>query len=355
MNSPLRWCLFLVLVGIMISGAAGCTQQQEVNLPYISTFEVSSQVLQPGDAAHYVIKVNNAEEILLYEAGINIGRWNGPPSGTHTHKITFQGMPANAIPTDNGKFEARLVVSNAKGKQDKELMLSVAAPAIAAAGQPGASTAENKSYWLEQSFLSEASPEPAQDTSNASPPMENPPQFADCDCASGCNYCLEAGDAASGGFTQKCSDEPCFSSPNQNEEFYCYKEPEGWCCNNTQVSQSTKTECTNMGGSYWSINQNEAIQACQPKGYCCYNGQVYYPVTQAECAQRGGSYWSTDQAQVMERCQPATCWCCTNGRVFQMTQAECAQEGGTCYATQAQALEQCRKGEAVPPAPELQR
>ena len=351
MNSPLRWCLCLVLVGIMISGAFGCTQNQEVNLPYISSFKVSSQILKDGDAANYVIKVNNAEEILLYEAGVNIARWNGPPSGTHTHKITFKGMPANAIPTDDGKFEARLIVSNKKGKLEKELQLSVAAPAIPAAGQPGAPdnrTGENKSYWLDQTFVSDASLEPpletSQETSDASPPMEYPPQFADCDCAGDCNYCLEAGDAASRGYTQ-CSDELCYSSPNQDKKFYCYKAPEGWCCNDTQVSPANKAQCDQVGGKWYAIKA-QAQQACQPMCYCCARDGRVGLVTVDECRSVGGNCYAT-QYEAMQACQPP-CWCCVGGSVYQTNQSQCTQMGGNCYDNQGAAAAACQEVGPIP-------
>jgi len=330
-----------VLAGTIISGAVGCAPKG--NLPYISEFKANSP-LKEGDAANYVIKVNYATKILFYEAGVLIGEFNGPPTGTH--KFTFKGMPANSIPTENGKFEALLVISNDKGKLEKKLLLSIATPAPPQAALTGSSDNETgqRSYWGNQSFLQVSSTEPTPEptTSNISPPTDYPPKFVTC--PQGCCNCLEPGDAAAQGFTQRCSDELCYYSPGQVEKYYCYKDPEGWCCANGTVNQATKTECKGLGG-YWSLNQNDAMQACQPKGYCCYNGQVYYPVSQSECAQRGGSYWSTNQAEVMQVCQPP-CWCCipgsqvcprrgecyyTSGSVTQTTQDQCRLMGGNCY------------------------
>lgn len=358
MNSPLSVCLCLVLVGVIIVGVAGCDQQQEVNLPYISDFKYQTTqyddpALKYGEAASYMIKVNNAEEILLYEAGVLIAKWNGPPSGTHTHKITFTGMPSNAIPTEDGNFEARLVVSNKKGKLEKKLMLSVdtaiaSKPAPPANGQPGAP--KNKSYWLDQRFL----PVPPRELpASTMPQTEYPPQFADC--PAGCDYCLKPDEAASRGFTQKCSDELCYYSPGQKEKWYCYKAPEGWCClggHGGQVSQATKTECEKDGGA-WYADQSLAMQACQETCWCCRQDGAVGNVNVNECLRVGTCYDTQYQAQ--QACQPETCWCCipgpaAGGNVSQTTQNQCAGMGGTCYSTQGAAVSACGgDGGRLPP------
>jgi hypothetical protein len=351
MNSPLRWCLCLVLVGIIISSAAGCTPQQEVLLPGINYFKASQLTLQGVEAANYEFKVNNAEEILLYEGGELIAEWHGPPSGTHTHKITFQGMPANAIPTEDGKFEARLEISNEKGKLDKELQLSVET-AIASKPAPTATTgvADNetgpRSYWLDGlTFLSEASsePQPQPKPPEVSPPMGPPTTLTAC--PPGCAYCLGEALAAASGFTEKCSEEACSASPDLTEKCYCYKPPEGWCCAGGQVSPATRTNCDEMSG-FWSLNRDKALQACQPMCYCCADGRIGN-VPEAQCLQMGGACFAT-QDQAMQACQPM-CWCCAGGQVGQTTQSQCAQMGGACYGNPGAAAAACQ-GAAPPPS-----
>jgi len=345
-----RFCIFLLLFGITIPVIAGCAPQQEVVLVSISYFKASPEVLHGVESANYQLKVNNAEEIKLSEAGIDLAQWYGPSSGPHTHKITFQGMPANAIPTEDGKFEATLVVSNKMGKLEKKLTLSVAAPAPATTGPAGATNNEtvSGSYWGEQSILEVTSTEPAaqQPTTNVS---STPPQHAEC--PANCGYCKDPDVAAAEGFTEKCSDDPCYTYPDSNEKCYCYKEPEGWCCKNSQVSQSTKTACK-QGGGYWSVSQSDAMQACRPLGWCCRNGNLYQS-TQDECIQTGGSYWSTSQGEALQVCQP-TCWCCVpglrpgaSGQVSQSTMEQCMSMGGSCYNNPAQAQQACQG--ALPP------
>jgi hypothetical protein len=339
MNSPIMLCLCLVLVGIMISGAAGC-DQQGVLLPGIGYFKASPQKLEYGQATNYMIKVNNAEEILLYEAGVLIANWNGPPSGTHTHKITFTGMPSNAIPTEDGNFKALLVISNEKGKLEKELMLSVASPSPPAAAKPEApdnETGDNKSYWLGERFLPIP---PHESPTSAIPATEYPPQFADC--PPGCNYCLKPDEAAELGLKQKCSDELCYYSPDQEEKFYCYKEPEGWCCvggHGGQVIQATKTECEKDGGD-WYADQSLAMQACEETCWCCrHQDGAVGNVTVDECLRVGSCY--ATQYQAMQACQEMMCWCCADGNVVHTTEIQCLQMGGCCHDTQAEANEAC--------------
>jgi hypothetical protein len=366
MNSILRLCLCLVLVGVITAGAivytnrsyAGGTlpdiqvckaeplQQNEVdyapsaiggNEPVIQVFKAAPTELDAADsAAVYTFKVKRATNVQINEAGTNIKNISNPSGATL--QGTVKGLPASAIQTDDsGKFITVLMASNDNGSVKAELTLSLAAnllPAGPPAGQSGATdnqTEQRTPKWLEQYSTPRAS--------TPSTAIRNKPDFFKC--PNSCAYCLKPGEAANLGFTKKCSDERCYYSPDDQQNWYCYSEPEGWCCANEKVSQTTKRECTQIGG-YWSTNQAEAVEACQPKGYCCLNGQVYYPSTQAQCVQRGGSYWSTNQAQAMQACQPM-CWCCAGGKVGQTTQAQCAQMGGNCYATQAQAIESCRR------------
>lgn len=305
--------------------------------------------------AVYTFKVKYATSVQITEVTTNIRNISNPSGATL--QGTANGNPASAIPTDeNGQFICTIVASNNNGTATKALTLSLAKDLLPQ-GPPAGSTGnqiKNKSRWLEQT----GSQAPlTQSTPSTTEP--NKPDFFKC--PDSCKYCLEPGDAAKLGFTQKCSDQRCFYDPENKRSWYCYSEPEGWCCANEKVSQATKSECTQIGG-YWSTSQADAQQFCQPKGFCCLNGNVYYPTTQAQCAQQGGSYWSTNQAQVTERCQPQMCWCCTpyrgttafavGGSVSQMTQAQCQAQGGSCYASQAQAAAACgSKGDNRPYQP----
>jgi hypothetical protein len=324
----------------------------------------------PASAAVYTFKVKRATNVVINEAGTNIKNISNP-SGAALNG-TADGLPAAAILTDDsGKFVCTIVASNEYGTNTAALELSLAANLIPA-GQSGSTdnrTEPRLPKWLVQ-FSSSVPSMP-------STTLRSAPEFAKC--PSVCNYCLKPDEAANLGFTHRCSDEPCYYSPPEDQKWFCYSEPEGWCCKDGKVSQSTKAQCAQVGG-YWSTNQNEALQACQPIGWCCRDGNLYQ-ATKDQCAQVGGA-WYTNQAQAMERCQPmgyccaggqvgqttqsqcaqvggtyytnqaqaiescrqaATCWCCAGGKVYQTTQAQCAQTGGTCYATQSQATAGCRQ------------
>ena len=368
MKSILGVCLCLVLVGLVTAGAIVYTnrsytggmlpnvqvckaeplQQNDVdytpsaiggNEPVIQVFKADPMELDAADsAAVYTFKVKRATNVQINEAGTNIKNISNPSGATLQGTAT--GLPAAAIQTDDsGKFITIIMASNEYGSDKAELTLSLAANLIPA-GQSGPTdnqTEQRTPKWLDQYST------PV--TSTPSTTTHNEPDFFKC--PSSCAYCLKPGEAANLGYAKKCSDERCYYSPDDQQNWYCYSEPEGWCCADGKVGQTTKGECTKIGG-YWSAYQAEAIEACQPKGYCCWNGEVYYPATQAQCVQMGGSYWSTNQAQTMERCQPPTCWCCLKGEVYQTTQARCTQSGGACYTTQSQAAAGCRyQGETI--------
>jgi hypothetical protein len=368
MNSLLRLCLCLVLVGLITAGAIGCTawsstggmlpgvqvcqaeplQQNEVdyalsaiggNEPVIQAFKAAPMVLDTADsAAIYTFKVKNAKNVQINEGGNDIRDISNPTLATLNG--TVNGLPASAIQTDgSGKFITVLTASNDDGSVKAELTLSLAAnllPPGLPAGQSseaGKQTKPGPPKWLDQ--YSSPVTLTKLDQSNI---LNATPEFSKC--PESCNYCLKPDEAANLGYTQKCSDQPCYYSPDK-EKWYCYKPTPGWCCTNGNVIQNTKTECTQIGG-FWSTNQSEAIQACQPMGYCCLNGQIYYPSTQAQCAQVGGTWYAT-QAEAISACQPVTCWCCSGGQVVQTTQAQCRRWEGTCYATQSQATAGCRR------------
>ena len=373
MNSILGLCLCLVLIGLATAGAVmytnqSCTggtlpgvrvcqaeplQQNDFdsapaaiggNKPDIQVLKAVPMLLDtPTSAAVYTFKVRYATNLQITEATTNIKNISNPSGATL--QGTADGLPASAITTDaSGQFVCTIVASNGDGTVTKALTLSLAKDLLPQ-GPPAGSTEnqiKNQSYWLEQT----GSKAPLTHFTPSTTDPNKPDFFK---CPDSCKWCMEPSDAASRGFTQQCSDQRCFYDPDEKRSWYCYSEPEGWCCANEKVSKSTKSECTQIGG-YWSTYQAEAIDACQPKGFCCLNGQVYYPYTQAQCAQMNGCCWSTNQAQTMQNCRAAeTCWCCTPyrgtalaaGSVSQMTQAQCQQQGGSCYATQAQAAAAC--------------
>jgi hypothetical protein len=363
MNSLIRLCLCLVLVSLVTAGAflytnrsytvgmipgvqvcqAEPLQQNDVdytpsaiggNEPVIQVFKAAPMELgAPDSAAVYTFKVKRAKNVQINEAGTSIKNISNPSGATLQGTVT--GLPAAAIPTDDsGNFVTVLMASNDYGSVEAELTLSLAQELLPQ-GPPPEST-ENQGearspQWGDQYSTPRTSTSPTT--------TRNEPDFFKC--PSNCAYCLKPGEAASLGYTQQCSNERCYYSPDDQQNWYCYSEPEGWCCANEQVSQTTKSECARLRG-FWSLYQSDAIEACQPKGYCCFNGEVYYPTTRTECLQKGGSYWSTSQAEIMEYCQPPTCWCCVKSQVYEMTPARCAQSGGACYSTKSQADSACR-------------
>jgi hypothetical protein len=386
-NSVFGLCLYLVLLGLIVVGAAESMLPNDVysaesptagKPPVIQVFKAEPMVLDaPDSAAVYTFKVKLATNVQINEAGTNIRDISNPSGATLQGNVT--GLPAAAItPDGSGNFVCTIVASNEYGTATKALTLSLAkellpeAPPAGQSGETGNQNEQHKPKWGPLTY--------APVTSTWSSITLNEPKFFKC--PSDCGYCMKPSDAASQGYTQKCSEEPCYYSPPEDQKWFCYKPTPGWCCANEKVSQSTKSECTQIGGSYWSTNQNEALQACQPVGWCCRDGNLYqatkdqcaqmggsywstnqnealqacqpvgwccrdgnlYQSTQAQCTQMGGSYWSTNQAQVVASCrQAATCWCCSGGKVFQSTQTQCSQSGGACYSTQSQADAACRQ------------
>jgi hypothetical protein len=374
MNSSVRLCLCLVLICLITVGATACPGGE----PRIK-FEADPLVLNDGEFALYTFVVKNATELVVIEAGDIIKQITNPSAATL--KGTVKGNTTYAIRTGGSStFTAILIARNESGEVEKTITLSFATePALSSLIPPVSATLSDQPrspQWGEQY----SSPLPTQPTPSTMPQHE--PEFAEC--PSNCPFCLKPDEAASEGFTQRCFDEPCYYSPDNAEQWHCYRDPEGWCCRDTQVSQTTKTQCAQMGGywstneaevrqvcqpigwccrdgslyestqsqcaqmggTYWSTNQAEAMQVCQPVGWCCRDGNLF-KATHAQCAQTGGSYWSTNQAEAMRACQQTTtCWCCVGGKVFQTTPSQCAQTGGACYATPAGAERACHQ---VPP------
>jgi hypothetical protein len=364
-NRILGLCLCLVLITLINAGAIAYTQHNYADgmltdsrvcraeplqgseadyppsavggsLPVIQMFKAKPMVLDTADsAAAYGFKVTHAAKVQIVEAGTVIKEIDNPTLATLKGGAT--GLPASAIMADeSGNFITVLIASNNAGSVNKVLALSLSPnllPAGLPSGQSGAT--DNQTEPRSPKWLAQYSG-PLTSVPSAGPKPGSEPEFFKC--PSGCEYCLQPGDAASGGFNQRCSEERCYYSPDNQQSWYCYKPAPGWCCTNGNVIQNTKDECTKIGG-FWSTSQAEALQRCQPLGYCCMNGNIYQ-ATVSQCSQAGGTYYD-NVIEAKERCQPP-CWCCLRGQVFQTSQTACLQSGGNCYASQAQALEYCR-------------
>lgn len=378
------------MLGIIIPGTAERTDAASAigSPPEIKLFSAVPLILPDGGSALYTFVVSGATNLKVVEAGEIIKEINSPPDTTLNGNV--RGRTTYEIRIDSiNTFDTVLIAKNGSGEQKKTLTISFATllPPQSATLVPPVSDNQTKvrtPKWGPQSSAS-----PTITTSILSITTRDAPQFAKC--PTNCNYCLRPDEAAARGFTQRCSEQPCYYSPDNQQKWYCYSEPKGWCCKEGQagqvgqVTEATKSECAQAGGNYWSTDKNEAIQACQPAGWCCRNGQIAQ-TTRAECSQVGGEYWSTDknetiqacqpvgwfcsggnvyqgtqaqaaqagatwyssQAQAAQACQPA-CWCCSGGKVFQTTPAACARSGGACYSTQSQAASACRGAGTLTP------
>ena len=332
-----RLCMCLVVVGIIILGAADHTAAASAtgSPPDIRAFSADPLILPDGGHAVYMFEVWNATKIQVIEAGEIINEYNGPPSTTSKGKAngrtTYQ-IRAGLSDT----FETTLVASNPGGTQKKTLTLSFATKSkptstsrISPASDNG--TKARISKWGTQA------PAPANLNPSALSSLAPwPGQFAIC--PSGCQSCLQPSEAAAKGLTQKCSEQPCYYSPDKTQYWYCYGEPKGWCCKDGKVTPATRDQCATEGGS-WYATEAEATRACaSPPGcWCCTNGR-YGQTTADACANMGGTCYAT-QAQAGERCQPTptpTYWCCRDGQVYQSK-----TPGTGCYATQAEAQRAC--------------
>jgi len=338
LNSVLGWCLCLVLIILLNAIAAETMRPGDVGAAQSSTGDrppvIQTFKAEPGaDGAWlYTFVVKRADKVQIIESGNIIREIDNPTLATL--KGTVKGLPDSSIKTDeSGNFMAVLLAGNQGGSVKAELTLSLAAE-ITQAGLPAGST-DNRTPARTPKWLDQYSTPTASITSTIT---RNQPNFYKC--PNNCAFCLKPADAASLGFTQRCSPERCYYSPDDRQSWYCYSEPEGYCCANGVVSQSTKGECAKIGG-YWSTSQAEALRVCQPLGWCCANGNLYQG-TKDQCAQMGGSYWSTSQAETMANCrQAAACWCCLRGQVYQTTKDQCAQSGGGCYNSQSEAAAAC--------------
>ena len=308
--------------------------------PVIVAFNATPLVLSTADAAAvYTFKVKNAYNVVVTEDGNTIRLIVNPTLAALNGTVT--GLPAATITPDaGGNFVTVLTASNEGGTVQATVTLSLGADLLPP--PPGTASTDNQTkprspQWLEQ-YTTPITTLPSTTITR------NQPNFYKC--PNTCAFCLKESEAAGMGYTSRCSDQRCYYSPDDKQNWYCYSEPVGWCCANNTVSQSTKSECAKLNG-YWSTSQADATQVCQPMGWCCVNGNLYQ-ATRDQCIQLGGSYWSTDQAQVMANCrQQIACWCCAGGKVFQATQEQCSRYGGGCYASQSEAQAACYQ--APPP------
>lgn len=335
-----RLCLCLAVVGIITFGAAESAAAASTtgSPPVIKAFSAEPLTLKDGGSALYMFEVWDATKIQLIEAGNIIKEINGPPATNYKGKAT--GRTTYQIRTGGSNtFDTILLASNASGNQEKKLTLSFETklqPRTTSLIPPVTDdqTKARTPKWGPQTSAS------APLTPLTTSPASNwPPQFAKC--PTGCDHCLKPDEAASRGFTQKCLEQPCYYSPDDQQKWYCYREPEkGWCCKDGKVGETTKEQCAQMGGTLYA-NQAQAMERCQPVGWCCAGGRVG-EATQSQCAQLGGALYA-NQAQAIQACQPVG-WCCKDGKVYQATKEQCAQMGGiTWYATQAEAIRACQQ------------
>jgi hypothetical protein len=309
------------------------------NMPEIQVFKATPLILEtPTTIAVYTFKVKNANSVQINEAGSNIKNISNP--SLVTLQGTATGLPASAITSDSsGNFVTIITASNDVDSINAELTLSFSDKLLASRKPPEQTepsdneTQPRSPKWLEMyssPFIS---------TSSDSPRPGAEPVFFKC--PGDCDYCLEPKDAAGHGFSDRCSEERCYYSPDGQRSWYCYKPVPGWCCIDGNVIQTTRDECNKMSG-YWYLTQAEALERCQPIGYCFKDGELYVG-TETKCLQIGGTFY-LNQQEAMLRCQQ-TYWCCANSKVFQATQSQCTQLGGTCFNSQSQAMQYCQTEE----------
>jgi len=334
-------CLCLVLAGAIVStsfeGTAGAASKGP--LPEIKSFTADPMTLKDTESAVYKFEVSGATSLELVEAGSLLKLISGPPDATI--KGSVRGMTPNQFRTgDSKEFNAVLRAGNGNGTTSKMLTLTYATvrqPKLEpSTGQTGA--VENKTdsrvpKWLPQ-FSSPVSLTP----STAYSASTWPPPFATC--PGDCKKCLRPDQATALGLSQKCLEQPCYYSPDKQQNWYCYKPGAGWCCKNGKYSQATKEECSKAGGA-WYATEAEVIKACQPAtGWFCSGGKVYQG-SPAQAAQVG-AYLYTTEAEATKACGQQG-YCCQNGRLTSATQTTCKEAGGTFYTDPNAAGQACQQ------------
>jgi len=334
-------CLCIILAGVIVStvfeSAAGATAKGPP--PVINEFSASPMVLPDGQAAVYTFAVGGATKVEIIEAGDIIKEVNGP--ATANIKGTIKGRTTYQIRTGDSKtFDTTLVAVNSNGKQMKKLTLSFATvtppgTASTASGQAGSTdnaTGARSPKWLGKIISPVLSTPPAGFSQSTWPPTFGK-------CSKDCDYCLRSEDAKDRGFTQQCSDQPCYYSPDKQQIWYCYSKPATiWCCSDGKVVETVREKCIEAGGTAYAT-QAEAIKACPSVGGCCANGNVSQS-TQAQCVQIGGKWYSTI-SEATSAC-PAVGGCCANGKYFSANQAQCYEVGGRWYTSLSEATAACQ-------------
>ena len=335
-------CMCLVLVGIIILSAAERTAAAPAtgSLPVIKVFTGDPLTLPDGGHVVYTFEVYDATKIQVVEAGYIINEYNGPPSTTS--KGTSIGGTTYQIRTDGmDKFDTVLRANNLNGQRVQKITISFATkskPKPTSLIPPVSDNRTgNKNKWGPQTSASRTS------TPSAASTVSNwPPQFAKC--PKGCNYCIKPEEAAAKGLTQKCLEQPCYYSPDKQQNWFCYGEPvsTGWCCKDGKVTQADR--CKETGG-VWYATEAEAITSRTVVGYCCKEGQTgqagqVTEATECQCTQEGADHWSLDKNRAIQDCQ-GTGWFCSGSKVYQGSQAQATQAGVTWYATEAEATKAC--------------
>ncbi|MBN1374856.1 MAG: hypothetical protein JXA01_01735 [Dehalococcoidia bacterium] len=367
-------CLAVVVITVLGADKSAAASSATGIPPEIKAFTADPLTLGDGESALYKFVVAGATNMQVIEAGAVIKEIHSPP-GT-TMRGSARGMTTYEIRTgDMNTFEAVLIAGNGSGEVKKALMLSFETrlqPGSDSQVPPGSDnqTEGRTPKWGPQS----SGPAPAPYPTSLSTASAWTPPFARC--SSECNRCLRPGEAAEHGFTNRCSEQPCYYSPDNQQQWYCYSEPETiWCCRDGKVTETTKEQCMQTGGTYyaaeaeavracqqlvgwycsegmvyhgskaqamqvgatWYSTEAEAVRACQ--GWCCKDGKVGQ-TNRSQCSQLGGDWFST-QIQALQACQQAG-WCCSGGKVYQSTNTQCTQLGGTWYTTQVQAAQYCQ-------------
>jgi hypothetical protein len=379
LSGILRICLCLAVVGIFVlatdNSSAATTSG---GAPDIRSFTGDPLTVKDGDSVLYSFEVWNATSLQIAESGEIIKQITSAPSLTLKGKE--RGRTAFQIRTGNmSSFDTILTAANSAGKKMMRVTIKFAtAPTVKSlsttSGQTGATDNKSRSpQWLPQ--LGSAGP---LTSTGATTPGEQPNFYK---CTDKCNNCLKPDEAAGRGYTDRCSDQPCYYSPDHQQKWYCYSKPVTvWCCSDGKVVETTKEACARAGGTYyateaeankacqammgwfcrngtvyqgtrtqaaqagvdWYTSQAEAARACNPAGWCCKDGKVGQ-TTQSQCSQLGG-YWFDTQGEALRACQQATMgWFCYSGQVYQGTQAQAAQMGVTWYTSQSQAASQCQQ------------
>ncbi|MBN1375884.1 MAG: hypothetical protein JXA01_06995 [Dehalococcoidia bacterium] len=373
-------CLCLGMVAVIILGAADSLAASAAgSLPEIRDFDADALTVEDGGSVIYTFEVWNATSVQIKEASEILKLITAPSSTKLKGKVEGRTTYQIRVGGSNS-FDAVLTAGNTAGKRMKKVTIKYASvlqeePADAATGKPGDEQdgQAEKPRWLEQT-------DSTLNTASGVARMGAEPNFFKC--PEDCKHCLKQGDAEGRGFTQRCSEEPCYYSPDDQQKWFCYSQQETvWCCDEGVVTETTKEVCIRRGGTYyateaeamkrcqqaatgwycyqgtlfqgsreqaaqvgapWYSSQAEAARYCNPEGWCCKDGKVGQ-TTQSQCNQLGGG-WFSSQAEAMKACQQAQLgWYCYQGTVYQGTQSQAAQMGVAWYGTQAEALKACQQ------------